>query len=59
VGSEIGHLTPQHRTREHAHRWESSRFIGGLEIRHCGLDCPATEAKNHRDEWERVDARIP
>lgn len=41
---------------EHEHKWGRSVFLGhgGLEVRHCEDDCPATEAKNSSDEWERV-----
>lgn len=42
--------------KEHQHHWDRSTFVAGLEVRHCTKDCPATQAKNDRDEWERVDA---
>jgi hypothetical protein len=37
------------------HKWDRGIFLGqgGLEVRHCS-ECPATEAKNSLDQWERI-----
>lgn len=48
--------TEQRHRREdtgHIHSWGRSAFIGGLEVRHCTKDCPATQAKEH-EHWERI-----